>query len=297
MVWDDENRLKGDRTLYLAQIHTNTLTYNADGLLVRRDAHMPLGGGNTTTKQIWDRQNVLVETDGSNATQMIYTSQPEAYGRLISQRRSSTNRYYHFDALGSTDRLTDSSEAVTDSYGYRAYGLFVGSSGSTVTPFKWIGELGYYQYETIDINNLPFLFRHYVRARHYDPLHMVWVSADPIEYGNGANLYNYVDNSPILRIDPNGMDWLDCMAKCIDENDFPWEAIAATCLVGMRTPKEIVYPGQASTESVLVKCCVRGGAGKGVIVARWVSRAAIIAVLIEGAWDWVAIAKCSIKCS
>ena len=38
-----------------------------------------------TTKHVWDGQNILLETDGSNIIQVVYTLQPELYGNLISQ--------------------------------------------------------------------------------------------------------------------------------------------------------------------------------------------------------------------
>jgi hypothetical protein len=35
-------------------------------------------------------------------TQVVYTVEPVGYGNLVSQRRSSTTRWFLFDALGST---------------------------------------------------------------------------------------------------------------------------------------------------------------------------------------------------
>ncbi len=65
---------------------------------------------------------MLLETDVSNNTQVTYTQTPAGYGDLVSQRRSTTTKYYHFDALGSTVALTDSNENVTDTYKYFAFG-------------------------------------------------------------------------------------------------------------------------------------------------------------------------------
>ncbi len=44
-------------------------------------------------------------TDASNNTQVTYTQTPNVYGDLVSQQRSTTTKYYHFDALGSTVAL------------------------------------------------------------------------------------------------------------------------------------------------------------------------------------------------
>ena len=40
-----------------------------------------------TTNFVWDGQDVLLETDVSNNTQVTYTQTPDIYGNLVSQRR------------------------------------------------------------------------------------------------------------------------------------------------------------------------------------------------------------------
>ena len=60
----------------------NTFTYNGDGQRVQKI------DSTGTTKHVWDGQNILLETDGSNIIQVVYTLQPMLYGNLISQRRS-----------------------------------------------------------------------------------------------------------------------------------------------------------------------------------------------------------------
>ena len=126
-TWDAENRLT------LAEVPfgiVNTMTYRGDGLRVEKQ------DGDGTSKFIWDGSNILLETDGNNNYQTFYTVQPLAYGNLISQYRSgSLSSFFHFDALGSTDRLTSAAEVVTDSYCYAAYGRLLGSFGNTVNPF------------------------------------------------------------------------------------------------------------------------------------------------------------------
>ena len=50
----------------------NTFTYNGDGQRVQKQ------DSTGTTKHVWDNQNVLLETDGSNIIQVVYTMEPDA---------------------------------------------------------------------------------------------------------------------------------------------------------------------------------------------------------------------------
>jgi RHS repeat-associated protein len=170
---------------------TNQYTYNGDGQRVQ------IVDSQGTKKQIWDVENILLETDGSDTTQVVYTLEPARYGNLVSQRRGSTTSTHLFDALGSTRKLTDSTGAVTDSYDYRAYGETYASSGTTTNVFRWVGELGYYY----DIDRSAY----YLRARHYSPALARFLSQDPIGFeGSKWNLYEYVGSRPIGRADPGG---------------------------------------------------------------------------------------------
>lgn len=49
-------------------------------------------------------------------------------------------------------------------------------------------------------------------ARYYHPHRGRFVGEDPIEYIGGSNLYPYVENNPIGRRDPLGLDWLNNVA-------------------------------------------------------------------------------------
>ncbi len=174
-----------------------------------------------TKKPIWDGENILLETDGSDVTQVVYTLEPAGYGNLVSQRRGSTTSTYLFDALGSTRKLTDSAGAVTDSYDFRAYGETYASSGTTVNVFRWVGELGYYY----DVDRQAY----YLRARPYSPALARFLSQDPIGFeGSPWNLYEYTGESPVNGPDSSGLvaPWrvAACLAavaaaykKCLDD--------------------------------------------------------------------------------
>jgi len=72
--------------------------------------------------------------------------------------------YYHYDGLGSTQCLTDSSGNVTDQYANTAFGEAVptGAANPTTNPFRYAGQVGYY----FDPDSAEL----YVRARVYRPV-------------------------------------------------------------------------------------------------------------------------------
>src|SRR5262249_9103714 len=133
-TWDYEDRLT---RAVLASGTRNTFVYDADGKRVQKQ------DSTGTTKPIWDLLSILEETDGSDVTQAVYTQAPGEYGNLVSQFRTAA-QFFLFDGLGSSDRLMDTTGAVTDSYVYKAFGSIQASIGTSINPFRYIGKKGYY---------------------------------------------------------------------------------------------------------------------------------------------------------
>ena len=52
----------------------------------------------------------------------------------------------------------------------------------------------------------PVTGLYYQRARWYSPSLGTWISQDPLQYINGANTYQFVESSPVGRVDRSG-DW------------------------------------------------------------------------------------------
>jgi RHS repeat-associated protein len=208
-TWGYENRLT---KVELPTGVRNTMAYDPDGLRVK------LEDSTGTKKFLWDQQNYLLETDGADLTQVVYTQEPSVYGNLISQRRAGSTKYHHFDALGSTTELTDSAQAVTDSYLYRAFGELLAASGTTVNPFRYVGRLGYYR----DAD----LADYYVRARTYRPTLARWFSRDPLLTRPRVAWYGYAQNRPILLVDMTGRaaqkgDLSKCCCPLDEKTDLP----------------------------------------------------------------------------
>ena len=154
----------------------------------------------TKTYYVWDEENdsLLEEIDENGNVIVSYTNEPGPFGKVILQERDGVTSYYHYDGQGSTVALTDDNENVTDTYVYSAFGELVSSTGTTVNPFRYVGQYGYYtDVETNDI---------YIRARSYNPSLGRWLTRDPIGFrGSPWDLYEYVESNPLNVIDPSGL--------------------------------------------------------------------------------------------
>ena len=188
-TWDPENRLI---QVALPSGIIDTFTYNGDGKRVTKVDSTGL------TNFIWDLENVLAETNASNAIQAMYCFEPAGYGNLISQVRSSTSSFYHFDGLGSTDCLTNVAGSVTDTYLSDAFGNPIEAGQLTSNPFRYFGRIGY-QYDS-DVT------LYYLRARYYDDKSGRFLTRDSLIERVLRTLYAYVLNNPTNYADPSGFD-------------------------------------------------------------------------------------------
>ena len=106
--------------------------------------------------------------------------------------------YYTKDHLGSVRELVDGSGAVHARYEYSPYGERTKVAGDLDCDF---GFTGHYTHNASGLVLAPY--------RAYDPTTDRWLSRDPIEEEGGINLYGYVGNGPVVRIDPLGLLDLD----------------------------------------------------------------------------------------
>ncbi len=201
-AWDPENQLTR------IQSGATTLVTNAySGDFQRRTRDDASGA----TKFVWDRQNLLAETDGAGATQAEYTQTAETFGQLVSQRRGGATSTGLFDAIGSTSKLIDASQAATDGYLYGAFGDVRARTGTTVNPHEYVGGLGYFRESGVGLT--------YIRRRWYDSFLGAFLSADPFALQGVQSLYSYAQRHPLKIVDPSGLrdvitDWKPDEARC-----------------------------------------------------------------------------------
>jgi len=117
---------------------------------------------------------------------------------LVSMRdgQASASRYYHFDAQGTTQCLTNEAGAVTDRFSADAWGVEVRRTGASINRHWYVGDRGYLR-DTADST--------YVRRRMSIPELGRWMSRDPLHYSPEPDPYMYVRNKPALYTDPSGL--------------------------------------------------------------------------------------------
>ena len=134
-------------------------------------------------------------TDGSSPASPVLKDGNAIYTPGVSEHRGSTSKFYHGDALGSTRGITDSSQSVTNSQLFDAFGNTVSRTGTTPTPFGFDGKE---QYQSDSDSGLQLLGH-----RYYDPSIGRFLSQDPIH--DGTNWYAYADNNPLVETDATGL--------------------------------------------------------------------------------------------
>src|SRR5262249_40666416 len=106
-------------------------------------------------------------------------------GEVIAEKRAGVRRLYVPDPLGSTVALLDNTQTHADTFSYWPYGEERTRTGTTPTPFRFAGILGYYR-DTSE--------RLYIRSRHLRITLGRWLTLDPISLQ--LNGYPYAGSAP-----------------------------------------------------------------------------------------------------
>ena len=218
-----------DRAAYAAN---NSTTYTLVGST--GNSYVPVSflyttaGARVETRYIYDGMLVLQERDGNNVPRVTYTRGTDlsgsmqgagGIGGLLARTDNTrlvggvpgTHAYYHADGNGNVTALTDEKNLLVAQYGYDPYGNLLSKSGA-------LADANTYRFSSKEIDaNLGLYYYGY---RFYIPNLQRWLNCDPV-FENGfqrvvgprrgvsrlANLYDFVGNNPLARVDPFGLDW------------------------------------------------------------------------------------------
>ncbi len=131
----------------------------------------------------------------------------------------STHNYYHADGGGNVTYLVNSSQGLAASYKYDAYGNLVSQSGSLAganvyrfSSKEWLATPGlyYYGYRWYHPNLQRWPNRDAIEELGFQELLAATEAVDSVSHlDEGHNLYAYVGNSPVNKVDPLGLAALD----------------------------------------------------------------------------------------
>jgi len=102
-----------------------------------------------------------------------------------------------YDANGNVMGLVSAADgSVAARYEYGPFGELIRATGPMAKTNPFLFSTKYYDWET---------GLYYYGYRYYDPGTGRWVSRDPLGEAGGLNLYQYVYNSPLNYVDPDGL--------------------------------------------------------------------------------------------
>ncbi|KIF63155.1 toxin [Pseudomonas fluorescens] len=110
-------------------------------------------------------------------------------------------RFTLADHLGSAVKELDAQAQLISEEGYRPFGVtaFYTKRSAIEVGYKTVRYSG----KEMDATSL-----YYYGARYYAPWLGRWISADPAYAVDGLNMYAFVGNNPIARVDADGQTWL-----------------------------------------------------------------------------------------
>ncbi len=188
-TWDAENRLVSAKIPVSTNGTEVAFSYDA---FHRRVKIVEVVGATTVSDKtlMWDGLTITAQRENQTGELRVFHGNGETrFGA------TTLNLYYTRDHLGSIRDLVDASNGtVRARYGYTPYGIRTKLGGDLDADF---GYTGHYTNARTGLVLAPY--------RAYSPELGRWISRDPIEEAGGINLYGYVGNGPLGRIDPLGL--------------------------------------------------------------------------------------------
>jgi len=224
LVYDGQGRLRKRLEYYIPAIQQGTNPPPDSLTLELGVMGLPSQPNWTLESETWyvyDGKRVIQERNGSNVPTVSYTRGTDlsgslegagGIGGLLARSEGSTQASYFADGNGNITSLSGGNLAVVASYRYDPYGNLLFKSGA------W-ADTNVYRFSSKPVHEASGMYDYLYRW--YAPELQRWPNRDPIkELGhfvlrnrhsvrlgvNGQNLYTFVRNLPVGRVDPFGLD-------------------------------------------------------------------------------------------
>lgn len=194
-TYDGFNRMKKAETIKDGKRTTAEYTYNGDGLRVSKTVKKSDNNyAAETTNYLYDRQNVILETDGGSNVKARYI---KGVNYIAKADAKNSVTYFLYNGHGDVVQTTDEAGTIQNQYDYDIWGNPTLTVETAENSIRYAGE--YLDSET---------GLYYLRARYYDSYTGRFTSEDSYwgedENPLSLNLYTYCENDPIRYTDPSG---------------------------------------------------------------------------------------------
>ncbi len=176
------------------QICNENRTYSAftcpSNPIIGNNLRVRKTGSSGTTNYLYYGLSVVLETDNTGAISKTYNpgiSATDKFGNKF---------YYLYDGLGSVVNLIDQKGILVQAYQYDVFGVALGVKKDQ-NSFRFVGAG--------QVNSDDDVELEYMHFRWFDPKIGRFISRDPLGPAGGVNLYSYVNNNPINRVDLLGL--------------------------------------------------------------------------------------------
>nr|WP_275984165.1 RHS repeat-associated core domain-containing protein [Paenibacillus hamazuiensis] len=194
-TYDGFNQLKQMEKIKGGDRVTVDYTYNGDGLRTKKVVRSSKDAyAEKVTNYLYDRQNVILETDAADQVIVRYVRGINYIARIDSTEKLS---YYLYNGHGDVVQTVSAAGEVENQYDYDIFGnptLTVEEYGNAI---RYAGE--FFDDET---------GLYYLRARYYNPYTGRFTTEDTYagqaEDPLSLNRYTYVLNNPLMYKDPTG---------------------------------------------------------------------------------------------